>query len=125
MVVLFAPTAKATGPQQGLCRSEDEMSSSTRSATESRMTVEEVAALAGCHPRTVRRAILAGRLKAYRLDSGRGGRATLRLKPSDVDEWLDGDPMEPVPAPFDPAPVAPPDMTGITIRSRGRRTHGV
>lgn len=58
-----------------------------------RLTMAQVAELANCHPRTVRRAIAAGRLVAFRLDSGRGGRAVVRLRRADVERWLDGEPV--------------------------------
>jgi excisionase family DNA binding protein len=59
-----------------------------------RLTIAQVAELANCHPRTVRRAIAAGRLRAYRLNSGSGGRAAVRLRLADVERWLDGEPIE-------------------------------
>lgn len=49
------------------------------------LTVNDVAALVGCSPRTVRRAIAAGRLRAVR-PTGPTGR--YKVRPDDYEAWI-------------------------------------
>lgn len=49
------------------------------------LTVAEVAEICRVHPKTVTRAIARGELRGSRLGAG----GALRLRPADVDAWID------------------------------------
>ena len=70
------------------------------------LTPADVARRCQISTKTVLRAIHSGRLRAYRL----GSRGAFRMRPSDVDHWINGSLLEPPEAPDTPiiTPVAGP-----------------
>ena len=80
------------------------------------LTPSDVAARGQVSAKTVLRAIRAGRLRAYRL----GARGTYRIRPSDVDAWLDDQEVQPMVVPLRaPTPMprhAPAAPVGGTLR---------
>lgn len=64
------------------------------------LTVKDVAELAGVHEHTVRRAIRAGHLEAFR----RRGSSVLQISPDAFDRWIYGERVEPDEEPADVAP---------------------
>jgi excisionase family DNA binding protein len=87
------------------------------------LTPSDVAASCQVSAKTVLRAIRAGRLRAYRL----GARGSYRIRPSDVDAWLDDQEVQPVVAPLravtpvpGPSPAAPVGGRLRVPRSMGR-----
>lgn len=83
--------------------------------TEQLLTLEEVAALLQVHPRTVRRAISAGRLRACQVAE----RGTWRVRPADLDAWLEERATPRAPAASALAPVVP--VAGRARAPRARR----
>jgi excisionase family DNA binding protein len=53
-------------------------------------TIPEVAERAGCHRKTVERAIQAGRLAALNIDKPGARRPEIRIRPEDEEAWLEG-----------------------------------
>jgi excisionase family DNA binding protein len=80
------------------------------------LTIEQVAAQLQVHPRTVRRAIAAGGLRACRLP-GRGARGIVRVRPADLDAWLEERSAAPAP-PLPAVPLAP-----VAAAARSRAPH--
>lgn len=60
------------------------MSSQISRANNNMLTIQATAELVGANPYTIRRAIAAGELKAYRLGNARA----IRINPKDIDKWL-------------------------------------
>ncbi len=75
------------------------------------LTPAEVAELCHVCSRTVLRAIRSGRLRASRLGAG----AAYRIRPADVDAWIEASTVEP-----EPAPVTSASRTARPPRPRGR-----
>lgn len=75
------------------------------------LTVGDVAELCKVNAKTVQRAIRAGRLRASQL----GARGAYRVRPEDVDAWIDGSRVPAVPL---AAPVA---LDVPPLRARGGR----
>lgn len=83
------------------------------------LTIDQVAAQLQVHPRTVRRAIRTGGLRAHQV----AGRGTWRVWPADLDAWLEQRANHPRVPVIALAPVA-----AATARPRprgGRRAAGV
>jgi excisionase family DNA binding protein len=53
-------------------------------------TIPEVAERAGCHRKTVERAIQAGRLAALNIGKPGARRPEIRIRPEDEEAWLEG-----------------------------------
>ena len=80
------------------------------------LTVAQVAELAQLHPKTVRRAIRAGRLEAVRPN---GPGSNYRVPEGAYGRWLDGQR-----APVDPEPATRPhDVTAVLTPVRLRRAN--
>jgi excisionase family DNA binding protein len=80
------------------------------------LTPSDVAARCQISAKTVLRAIRAGRLRAYRL----GERGTYRIRPSDVDAWLDDQEVQPVVVPLRAVPPVPRPSPGPLAGGRLR-----
>jgi excisionase family DNA binding protein len=82
------------------------------------LTIDQVAAQLQVHPRTVRRAIRTGGLRAHQV----AGRGTWRVWPTDLEDWLEARANRPrSSAPIVLAPVAA--ATSLP-RARARRGAG-
>ncbi len=79
------------------------------------LTVEDVAERARVHPKTVKRAIRSGRLRASRL----GERGAYRIRQEWFDQWIDGQS-----AVRDSSVLDPPDIARPAPRRRGRLAVG-
>lgn len=77
---------------------------------ETYLPLERVAELAWCHPKTVRRAIGRGELRAFR----RGGRLLVRER--EAHEWIEADEVSPK-----SAPSAIPALSRSNPRATGNR----
>lgn len=78
------------------------------------LTVDQVAELVQLDPETVRRAIRRGELVAARI----GGR--LRIRPEQVDAWVDAQVVEPSRASRQVRQPLPPAPVGTSVRDRMR-----